>query len=98
MKGDYHMTSQRYDRPVPTGPLSADASPLSPASKSVVRTARRRTWPMLALAVFAIIATLAVAIVLWFRPTPQDKRPPAPMYSDQQVSEAKAKVCAAFVK
>lgn len=43
----------------------------------------------------ALLVTLAVAIVGWFRPVPA-KPPTAPQYSDQQVADAKAKVCAAY--
>lgn len=52
---------------------------------------------MLAVLVVAILVTLAVAIVGWFRPTPA-KPPAPPMYTDQQVAEAKAKVCAEYQK
>jgi hypothetical protein len=45
----------------------------------------------------ALLVTLGVAIVGWFRPVPA-KSPPAPTYSNQQVADAKAKVCAAFDK
>jgi hypothetical protein len=47
--------------------------------------------------VVALLATLGVAIVGWFRPVPA-KTPPTPTYSNQQVADAKARVCAAYDK
>ena len=52
---------------------------------------------MFAFLVVALLMTLAVAIVGWFRPIPA-KTPPAPTYTDQQVADAKTKVCAAYDK
>jgi hypothetical protein len=52
---------------------------------------------MFAVLLVALLVTLGVAIVGWFRPVPA-KSPPAPTYSNQQVADAKAKVCAAFDK
>lgn len=52
---------------------------------------------MFAFLVVALLATLGVAIVGWFRPLPY-KPPPAPTYSEKQVADAKAKVCAAYEK
>ena len=52
---------------------------------------------MFASLVVALLVTLGVAIVGWFRPAPA-KPPPAPTYSNQQVADAKAKVCAAYEK
>jgi hypothetical protein len=52
---------------------------------------------MFALLVVALLVTLGVAVVGWFRPVPA-KSPPAPTYSGQQVADAKTKVCAAFEK
>ena len=51
--------------------------------------------------VFALLVTIGVAIVGWFRPAAGNKSapsPPAPTYSNQQVADAKAKVCAAYEK
>ena len=50
---------------------------------------------MFAVLVVALLVTLGVAIVGWFRPMPY-KPPAAPTYSEKQVADAKAKVCAAF--
>jgi hypothetical protein len=52
---------------------------------------------MFAFLVIALLATLAVAIVGWFRPVPA-KPPPSPTYTAQQTADAKAKVCAAYQK
>ncbi len=52
---------------------------------------------MFALLVVGLLVTLAVAIVGWFRPLPATP-PPAPVYSSQQVADAKAKVCAVHEK
>jgi len=52
---------------------------------------------MFAVLLVALLVTLGVAIVGWFRPVPA-KSPPAPTYSNQQVADAKAKVCAAHEK
>ncbi|MDI3313416.1 MAG: hypothetical protein QJR12_03730 [Mycobacterium sp.] len=49
----------------------------------------------------ALIVIGGVAIGGWFRPLPDNKplpASPAPIYTDQQVGEAKASVCAAFDK
>ncbi|KLO26665.1 hypothetical protein ABH37_17585 [Mycobacterium haemophilum] len=48
--------------------------------------------------VVALLMTLAVAIGGWFRPVPGNKPPPAPTYTDQQIAEAKSKVCAAYAQ
>jgi hypothetical protein len=52
---------------------------------------------MFAVLVVGLLVTLAVAIVGWFRPLPA-KPPPAPVYSSQQIADAKAKVCAVHEK
>jgi ribosomal protein S6 len=49
---------------------------------------------MFTLLVLALLVALGVAIVGWFRPLPVKPAPP-PTYTDQQVADAKAKVCAA---
>jgi hypothetical protein len=52
---------------------------------------------MFAFLVVALLVTLGVGIVGWFRPVPA-KPPRAPSYSEQQVADAKARVCAAHEK
>jgi hypothetical protein len=58
-----------------------------------------RPRPKLTFAIFVIsVAALMVAIGAWFRPL-RDSTPAitaAPTYNEQQVDEAKSKVCAAF--
>lgn len=54
---------------------------------------------MFAILGVALLVTLGVAIVGWFRPVPA--KPPAaatPRYSSQQVADAKTRVCAAYEK
>jgi hypothetical protein len=59
---------------------------------------RTPRWPTLAALGIALIA-LAVGLVGWFRPVPHSDQPsPKPTYTDQQTTDAKAKVCAAFAK
>ncbi|WP_090603166.1 hypothetical protein [Mycobacterium lentiflavum] len=43
----------------------------------------------------ALLVTLVVVIVGWFRPTPA-KPPPVPAYSSQQIADAKAVICTAY--
>jgi NH3-dependent NAD+ synthetase len=50
---------------------------------------------MFAFLLVALLVLLSVAIVGWFRPLPT-KPLPAPTYSNQQVADAKTKVCAAY--
>jgi hypothetical protein len=51
---------------------------------------------MFAFLVVAILLTLGVAIVGWFRPVPGGEHPNAPQYTDQQMADAKAKVCSTY--
>lgn len=77
--------------PHPSGPPLPQPWPPSLAAP------RARQWPMFGFLIIALLVTLAVAIIGWFRPVPA-KPPAAPTYTDQQVSDAKAKVCAAYEK
>jgi hypothetical protein len=55
-------------------------------------------WPTFAALAIALIA-LAVGLAAWFRSTPHNNQPPPkPTYSQQQIADAKAKVCTAFGK
>ena len=50
---------------------------------------------MFAFLIVALLVTLGIAIVGWFRPLPA-KPPPAPSYSQQQVADAKVKICSTY--
>jgi hypothetical protein len=56
-------------------------------------------WPVAVMFAITIVA-IGAAVAAWLRPMPETKAvaPPAPTFSDQQVSDAKSKVCAAFDK
>jgi hypothetical protein len=55
-------------------------------------------WPALTALAVALIA-LAVGLAGWFRAAPHNNQPPPkPTYTQQQIADAKAKVCAAFGK
>jgi hypothetical protein len=58
-----------------------------------------RRWPTVAWPVVVVLVA-AVAIVGWLRPLSGHKpsAAPAPSYTDQQIGNAKASVCAAFEK
>ncbi|MBV8182964.1 MAG: hypothetical protein JO045_30085 [Mycobacterium sp.] len=59
---------------------------------------RPARWPAFTALAIALIA-LAVGLVGWFRPAPHSNQPPPkPAYTQQQIADAKAKVCAAFGK
>jgi hypothetical protein len=50
---------------------------------------------------FAItLVAVAAAVAAWLRPMPETKSavPPTPTFSDQQVADAKSKVCAAYAE
>jgi hypothetical protein len=55
-------------------------------------------WPALTALAVALTA-LAVSLAGWFRSEPHNNQPPPkPTYTQQQIADAKAKVCAAFAK
>ncbi len=65
----------------------------SPPAKRPVR------WLVVFTSLGIALLALGVGISAWFRPLPDNKSsgaPPPPTYTDQQVNEAKATVCAAF--
>jgi hypothetical protein len=55
-------------------------------------------WPVVVM--FAITLVAVAAAVAWLRPTPETKSavPSAPTFTDQQVTDAKSHVCAAYAK
>lgn len=60
--------------------------------------ARPPRWPAFTTLLIALIA-LAIGIAAWFRPLPHNDQPrPKAVYTQQQIADAKAKVCAAFGK
>jgi hypothetical protein len=73
------------------------AGPWGPvAPMAVSRPAR---WPMFIMFLIMLVA-VGAAIAAWLRPIPHNTSatPPAPTYSEQQVADAKSKVCAAIEK
>lgn len=80
--------------PPPTGPPPFQ-SPWPPPQ--IPSSPRGPHWPTFAFLVVALVVTLGVAIVGWFRPVPP-KSPAPPTYTAQQAADAKAKVCGAHEK
>jgi len=78
-------------------PPPRTAPPAPPPWPPALPPQRRRQWPIFALLAVGLLVTLAVAIVGWFRPVPS-KPPPTPVYSSQQIADAKTKVCAGYSK
>jgi hypothetical protein len=59
---------------------------------------RPARWPTFTALAIALIA-LAVGLAGWFRRMPHDNQPPPkPTYTQQQIADAKVKVCTAFGK
>jgi hypothetical protein len=56
-------------------------------------------WPVVVMFAITLVA-VGAAIAAWLRPIPYNKSAtaPAPSYSEQQVADAKSKVCAAIEK
>lgn len=80
------------------GPPPAPVSTGSPQTRPVppVAFGRPSRWPTFAALAIALIA-LAIGLAAWFRATPHNNQPPPKAaYTQQQISDAKAKVCAAF--
>jgi hypothetical protein len=78
---------QRWGPP----PLAGPAPSVAPMTFG--RPAR---WPTFTALLISLIA-LAVGIAAWFRPTPHSDQP-KPAYTQQQIADAKAKVCTAVGK
>jgi hypothetical protein len=78
--------------PAPTGfPGAAAGPPVWPSPS------RSSQWPTFLALALALVAS-GLAIVGWFRPSPPPTAPPSktPTYTEQQISDAKARSCAAF--
>ena len=61
---------------------------------------RPARWPIFVMFLITLVA-VGAAVAAWLRPIPQGASatpPPAPSYSDEQVADAKSKVCAAYAK
>jgi hypothetical protein len=84
-----------------SNPLDPSAVPPPPwPSGMPPRPKRPAPWLALISLMVALLA-ICLAIGAWFRPSPDNKPPPvasAPSYTDQQVADAKTKVCAAYDK
>jgi hypothetical protein len=103
---------QRYDRfmsetpptghpsaPGPSGypPEMPPAGPWGPPAP--VAFSRPARWPMFVMFLITLVA-VGAAIAAWLRPIPHETSsiPNSPTFSDQQVADAKSKVCAAYNK
>lgn len=83
-----------------SNPFDPPAVPLPRPPGTPPRPDRPRPWLALISLIVALLA-ICVAIGAWFRPTPRNNppsAPPAPSYSDQQIADAKTKVCGAYKK
>jgi hypothetical protein len=88
--------SQPWGPPPPAGSPASAQTPFAPP----MAFRRPPRWPAFTALAIALIA-LAVGLVGWFRPAPhnyQTSAPPKSTYTDKQVANAKANVCAAFDK
>jgi hypothetical protein len=87
---------------VPPGPGQQWGAPPPAPAPSVqmpvpsMASGRPTRWPTFSALAIALIA-LAVGLVGWFRPVAQNNHPPpTPTYTEQQVTDAKTSVCAAY--
>jgi hypothetical protein len=102
----YHRSMSEYP---PSGPSAANGPsgypaaptgfPGAPAGSPVWPSPSRppSQWPTFLALALALVAS-GLAIVGWFRPSPPPTAPSSktPTYTEQQISDAKARSCAAF--
>src|SRR5580693_2427082 len=83
--------------PGPAGlpPGLRPAAPFPPGSISPPRGPKR--WPMYVMLLVTLVA-VGASVILWFHSTRDTKAitTPTPAYGEQQVADAKSKVCSAF--
>jgi hypothetical protein len=88
-----HSADEISAAPEPPGfPAAPTGSPTWPPALS-----RPSRWPTLVVLVVALIG-VGVGIAAWFRPVPHissPTAPPTPTYTEQEISDAKARACAA---
>jgi hypothetical protein len=89
----------RPSAPGPSGfpPGLPPPGPWGPAAP--VASNRPARWPMFVMFLITLVA-VGAAVAAWLRPIPHNisATPAAPSYNEQQVADAKAKVCAAYEK
>jgi hypothetical protein len=79
-------------------PPASSSGPLAQKPYAPAPFGRPARWPAFAALAIALIS-LAVGLIGWVRPVSHNNpAPPRPTYSDEQVANAKANVCAAFGK
>jgi hypothetical protein len=86
-----------YDQPVSNLPPAPSVPPPWPTAMSS-QAGRRPRWVALASLVVAFVA-MGIAIAALFRPLPENKphaAAPTPTYTDRQIADAKANVCASY--
>lgn len=89
-----HDPGQHWGPPPPVASAPPPHTGFAPPTGS----GRPARWPTFGALAIALVA-LAVGLVGWFRPVPHNNQPPPkPAYTQQQIADAKAKVCAAFGK
>lgn len=78
----------------PAMPPSGPWGPVGPQAPS--RPAR---WPVFVMFLITLVS-VGAAVGAWLRPIPHEKpaTPAAPTYTEQQIADAKAKVCGAYWK
>ena len=87
---------QRYHRSMSEHPPSGPYAAHGPSGYPAALTGWPARWPTFLALALAVVAS-GLAIVGWFRPSAAPPpRSTGPTYTDQQISESKARSCAAF--